>query len=66
MLRLCSGDLRLPLVRASSATRERMAKALAAIIAAEDAEIAGIAAARTPRLALVPPLASVPPRSFVH
>lgn len=40
VLRLCTGDLRLPLTRASLATRDRLALVLASVIAAEE-EAAG-------------------------
>ncbi len=37
MLRLCSGELRLPLTRATAATRERLSHVLAGVLAAEEA-----------------------------
>ena len=51
MLRLCTGDLRLPLLRAPATTRDRLADVLTAVMVAEDAEVAG--RARPARLALV-------------
>ncbi len=47
VLRLCTGELRMPLTRASAATRDRLAHVLPGVLAAEEAAFG------QPRLALV-------------